>query len=126
MQISKIYQQRLLILFSIVMVAVFITNDGKMGTYGINKTVGWAWDLLSINFSILIFSSILFLFTYLILSLLKYRINKIFILVHLVLMILIMVLFMTISPLIILILNILAIAIFFTNLVWTIIRAKKL
>lgn len=103
-----------------------MTSNGDMGTWGINKTVGWAWDLISINLYFFIFSSTLFVFTYLILVLLNYRINKILTSIQFLLMILIMILFMTISPLIILVLNILAIAIFFSNLVWIIISVKKL
>jgi hypothetical protein len=48
----------------------------EIGTWGLNKTVGWAWDLSSLGFLFNLLLLVVFLISYLILLLFKIRFNK--------------------------------------------------
>ncbi|MFP9098330.1 hypothetical protein ACLI09_04690 [Flavobacterium sp. RHBU_24] len=58
-----------------------------IGTYGVNKTVGWAWDICNLLPVAVITFIIIFILGYLIMLLFKARVNKIVSMVNLVLLI---------------------------------------
>ncbi|AWH86255.1 hypothetical protein HYN59_14550 [Flavobacterium album] len=64
--------------FIIILVLGISLGSGSLGTWGMNKTVGWAWDLMNDLAALLaIFSTLLFVFGYTFLWILKMRLNSI-------------------------------------------------
>lgn len=61
-----------------------LLRGGSLGTWGMNKTVGWAWDIMNDMAALLsIFSTLLFVFGYVFLWILRTRLNKIVSIVNL-------------------------------------------
>lgn len=69
----------LAITVSILAIILFtaISYTGAVGTWGVNKTVGWAWEFADIASLLSILSIILFVIGYVILWILRMRLNKI-------------------------------------------------
>jgi hypothetical protein len=95
-------------------------------TWGINKTVGWAWDLTPIGWLVFILSSIAFFFFYLILILLKSKPNKTLSIIQVILIIIVGSLHKELGDGIIFLLNLLVGIIFLINIIVTITRKRKI
>lgn len=55
-----------------------LVRDGSLGSWGMNKTIGWAWDVMNDTAALLaIISTLLFVFGYTFLWILKMRLNNI-------------------------------------------------
>lgn len=124
--------QRLLIIIFIMFLLAFITSKNDIGTFGINKTVGWAWDLIPLNLAVFVSTSTIFLLMYFVLILLRIQTNRTFSVIQIVLIIAIALLYISIAmfynpmgQFIIFILNLLSIIIFVFNLVWIVRNRKK-
>lgn len=73
----------LLLFILFLILSMIFSNSPIIGTYGLNKTVGWAWDIT--NTTILIYPLYLFyLLGYGIITLLKYKTNYIISIAHLI------------------------------------------
>lgn len=121
---KQIFERRFLLLIFIVLFIIFfttfVTGESEIGAWGINKTVGWAWDLTPINLLIFLSTSTIFLLLYSILTLLKYRTNKTLSIIQVILMVTIAIFYKPIGQYILFLLNFLSIIIFISNLIWVI------
>lgn len=66
-----------------IIVFVLISGSGVVGTWGVNKTVGWAWDFADTASLLSIVSILLFVIGYMVLWILGMRLNKIVSIIHL-------------------------------------------
>ncbi|MEL1242666.1 hypothetical protein AAEO56_00215 [Flavobacterium sp. DGU11] len=62
---------------------IFLAGNGSVGTYGVNKTIGWAWQIGEIVSVFSIISFVLFVFGYILLWIVGLRVNKIISIVNL-------------------------------------------
>ena len=64
--------------FAVLLIAfLFLSGSGSIGNYGVNKTIGWAWDLMNdIAALSAIASVLLYVFGYAILWMLRMQVNK--------------------------------------------------
>lgn len=68
----------------LIILLLFVVYDGSgIGTYGVNKTIGWGWEFRQTVPLLAAVSSVLSIVLYLILSLLKLKINKYIAVLHL-------------------------------------------
>lgn len=68
----------------LIILLLFVVYDGSgIGTYGVNKTIGWGWEFTQTVPLLAAVSSVLSIVLYLILSLLKLKINKYVAVLHL-------------------------------------------
>ena len=75
--------QLLLYVLLALTVSVFIFfGSSKFGTYGVNKTVGWAFDICSLVLLSVVVSVLIFILGYCILSLFKTRVNRLVSIIH--------------------------------------------
>lgn len=129
---SKSRKTVLLFVFSVVVTVLFFPffNGISIGNYGINKTVGWAWDLvniLPIPFGITLLSS---LWGYLIMYAVKARFSKKVLILNIAFLLgaIISVFFLRMTLSITFILTIalilLAMLMLYTNIIIALVRAK--
>ncbi|MEK6152556.1 hypothetical protein WIW50_04825 [Flavobacteriaceae bacterium 3-367] len=125
MGFDKLVQKRMFFLI-ILMLLIFIYFGG-IGNVGINKTVGWAWDITNWIFFVKNGLWLLFIIGYGILALQKRCTNKNLSILHLILIVLTFFAedILNIDLRLIFILNLISIAVFFMNFVWAI-RNRKL
>jgi hypothetical protein len=70
------------------LIITFLFQDGQViGTYGVSKTVGWAWDICNLLPAAVMASTVIIFFGYLILWLCEARVNKIVSITNLILVI---------------------------------------
>jgi hypothetical protein len=69
-------------ILAIVLFAI-ISGTGAIGTWGVNKTVGWAWDFADTASLLSILSMLLFVIGYAILGIVGMKLNKIVSIIHL-------------------------------------------
>ena len=124
---SKLFERKLFVLFILVQTIHLVINIGKpnIGTWGINKTVGWAYDLTMPNLIITWTISLLFTLTYFALSIFKKKTNSIISIVHIITYGIILLTYKFLDEGIIFFLNFLSIIIFLVNVAWTLVCKKN-
>lgn len=122
MTFDQLVQRRMLLLVTLML--MLLTYIGGIGSVGINKTVGSAWDITNFTFYAKNGSWIVFIVGYAILALLKYRTHKVLSIVHLILITLIFISTNILTSSLIMILTMLSIVIFILNFVWSIMHRK--
>ena len=103
-----------------------VVSHIETGTWGINKTVGWAWDFSPIGWLIFMFSSIAFFFFYLILKFLKSKPNQTLSIIQALLFIIIVGLQEKLGNSSVCLLNLLTGIVFLLNVVVTLTRKRKI
>ncbi|WP_417353445.1 hypothetical protein [Flavobacterium alkalisoli] len=73
----------ILLLVSTLLAILYFTGSPSVGTYGVNKTVGWAWDITNYAPFVALFVLILCLFGYIIMWVLKFKVSKVASLINL-------------------------------------------
>lgn len=119
------FQKRMVIIIFLIFILINLFAN-RYKHYGINKTVGWAWDINMINISPLIFLLLfyVFLLTYGIIALSKRKTNFKLSILHTAI-ILTSAILMEINEIeILMVLNILSLTVFSTNLFGTFTKYK--
>ena len=124
---SEIFERKLFVLFILVLTVILVINIGKptVETWGINKTVGWAYDLTVPNLMITCVISLLFTLTYFTLSIFKKKTNRIISVVHIVAFSFILLAYKFLDEGTIFFLNSISIIIFLVNVTWTLVSKKN-
>ncbi len=117
MKPMDIIQKRMFFLIVLLFIAFVYLFDLQ---YGINKTVGWAWDISNWVFWTNNIQWLLFLLGYGLLALIKAITNKVYSIAHLSVIVLTIVLLKVghVEPRVVWLLNLISIAIFLLNFVW--------
>ena len=74
----------ILLLVSTLLAILYFTGSPSVGTYGVNKTVGWAWDITNYAPYIGAFVMVLCLLGYSVMWVLKFKVSKSISLINLV------------------------------------------
>lgn len=74
----------MLLLASLSLFLLYSTGSDSVGTYGVNKTVGWGWDITNYAPYTGVFVMVLYLLGYAIMWGLKFKVSKVISLVNLV------------------------------------------
>ena len=117
---DKLVQKRMFLLM--ILALVFFGYFGGIQNVGINKTVGWAWDITSWLFFAKSYFIAIYVIGYGILTLLKWLTHKNISKAHLILVILTFIVddVFTIDIRLIVIMNLISMTLFISNLVWAI------
>jgi hypothetical protein len=120
MTFNELVQKRMFLLM--ISLVVFFGYFGGIQNVGINKTVGWAWDITHYLFFAKIYFLPIYIVGYGILTLLKYLTHKNISKAHLILVILTFLVddIFTIDLQLIIILNLISMVVFLLNFVWAI------
>lgn len=120
MTFDKLVQKRMLLL--IILLLMIFTYFGGIGNVGINKTVGWAWDISNWVFFTKNGSWLISIIGYGILALLKYSTNKKLSILHLIFITLTFVAedILNTDLRLVLTLNLISVMVFLINLSWAI------
>ena len=120
MTFDKLVQKRMFLL--IILLLMIFTYIGGNGNIGINKTIGWAWDISDWLFFARNGSWLIFIIGYGFLALLKYWTNKNLSKLHLILITLTFVAddILNIDLRLILTLNVVSVVVFLMNFIWSI------
>jgi hypothetical protein len=122
----EIFERKLFILFILIQTFILLINIGKPSVeiWGINRTVGWAYDLTLPNLIITWSISLLFTLIYFALSIFKKKTNRIISVVHIVAYGITLFAYKFLDEGIIFLLNLLSIIIFLINVTWTLVSKK--
>ncbi|MBR9847633.1 MAG: hypothetical protein GYB35_16720 [Algicola sp.] len=120
MAFSELFKRRMFLLTMILF--VFFGYFGGIQRMGINKTVGWAWDIIGWVYFVKVYFIPIFIIGYGILALLKYSTHKSLSISHLIIIALTFILDDTISITlnIIVTLNLISLILFLSNFIWSI------
>ncbi|WP_425077868.1 hypothetical protein [Psychroserpens sp. S379A] len=120
MTLNELVQRRMFLLT--VLLFVFIGYFGGISNVGINKTVGWAWDITSWLYFIRVYFIPIFIIGYGILALMKYSTHRNLSIFHLILITLTLILddMVSLTLSIVIILNLISLLTFLTNFIWSI------
>ena len=127
MDIRKIYQKRIFVLMILLyFINAFLTSEK---TIGINKTIGWAWDISYWSLFVSIISIPIFIIGYGLLAFFKYKTNKRLSIVHLIIVLITIILYskalIGIILTLILLLQLTSFILFSMNIVWSIKNRKQ-
>lgn len=120
MKLNELVKRRMFLLTLILF--VFLGYFGGIQNIGINKTVGWAWDIIGWVYFIKVYFLPIFIIGYGILALLKYSTHKNLSIIHLFIIAMTLILDDTISITmnIIVTLNLISLFVFLLNFIWSI------
>lgn len=119
---NETFKRKSLLLVLIAIILIISVTQIEVGVWGMNKTVGWAWDISNLFWSTLGFAFIIIPAFYLILFFFKIKINKSLSIVQLSLLLLTLLSFTGMDSRLTFLLTILSLVVFITNLIWIIVK----
>lgn len=121
---APLFQNKVFALFFVLLALIFMASQVEIGTWGLNKTVGWAWDLMPINLFLLVGNAVVFVLMVALSLGLSFRMNKSVSMLQAILIIAACTSLMSWNAFLILGMNGFLIVLFFVNLIWTIKRRQ--